>query len=106
MEKRNFPSKVIITAGMPNGNKPLHIGHISVFIWSDFYARYMRDRIGSENVIYICGTDGFGSSTEEKYRKLKAEGGTDLTLTEYITNFNKIQKETLKKYVLLVCNLL
>lgn len=98
MEKRNFPSKVIITAGMPNGNKPLHIGHISVFIWSDFYARYMRDRIGSENVIYICGTDGFGSSTEEKYRKLKAEGGTDLTLTEYITNFNKIQKETLKKY--------
>lgn len=98
MKKINLPHKVLITSGMPNGNKPLHIGHICVFIQSDFYARYMRDRIGEENVLYLCGTDGFGSSTEEKYRKLKSKGETDLTLTEYITNFNNIQRQTLKKY--------
>ncbi len=98
MKKIDFPKRVLITSGMPNGNKPLHIGHISNFIISDFYARYMRDRIGEENVLYICGTDGFGSSTEEKYRKLKAEGKTDLTLSEYITNFHNKQKETLKNY--------
>lgn len=98
MKKIDLPRKVIVTSGMPNGNKPLHIGHICIFIQSDFYARYMRDRIGEENVLYLCGTDGFGSSTEEKYRKLKAKGETDLTLTEYITHFNNIQRETLAKY--------
>lgn len=98
MKKINFPKRVLITAGMPNGNKPLHIGHISNFIISDFYARYMRDRIGGDNVLYLCGTDGFGSSTEEKYRKLKADGKTDLTLEEYITNFHNKQKETIEKY--------
>ncbi len=98
MKKINFPKRVLITAGMPNGNKPLHIGHISNFIIADFYARYMRDRIGEENVLFVCGTDGFGSSTEEKYRKLKKEGKTDLTLEEYITNFHNIQKQAIKNY--------
>ena len=98
MKTINFPKRVVVTAGMPNGNKPLHIGHISNFIISDFYARYMRDRIGDKNVLYLCGTDGFGSSTEEKYRKLKQKGETDLTLEEYITKFHNIQKETAKKY--------
>ena len=98
MKTINFPKRVFVSAGMPNGNKPLHIGHISNFIISDFYARYMRDRIGEKNVLYLCGTDGFGSSTEEKYRKLKQNGETDLTLEEYITKFHNIQKETAQKY--------
>lgn len=98
MKTPNFPKRVVVTAGMPNGNKPLHIGHILNFITSDFYARYMRDRIGEQNVLYVSGTDAFGSSTEEKYRKLKEEGKTELTLEQYITNFHNIQKQTLKDY--------
>lgn len=88
----------MITSGMPNGNKPLHIGHICNFIYSDFYARYMRDRIGADNVLYLCGTDGFGSSTEEKYRKQVEKGEVNLSLTEYITNYHNIQKNTLDAY--------
>ena len=93
-----LPKKVVITAGMPNGNKPLHIGHISLFIWADFYARFMRDRIGKENVLFFSGTDGFGSSTDEKYRKLKEAGEINSTLPEYVEHFHNLQKETLKHY--------
>ena len=98
MKERNFPKRVVVTAGMPYGNKPLHLGHISQFILSDFYARYMRDRIGSENVIYVCGTDGFGSVSAEKHRKLSEQGEINISLAEYVENFNKIQKEGIKKY--------
>lgn len=48
-----FPERVVITAGMPYGNKELHLGHIGgVFVHADTFARFMRDRIGKENVIF------------------------------------------------------
>ncbi|MBR4270314.1 MAG: class I tRNA ligase family protein [Clostridia bacterium] len=99
MKRIDLPKKVLITGGMPNGNKDLHLGHISCFIFGDFYARYMRDRIGEENVIYICGTDGYGSSTDEKYRRLKEAGKISETLPEYVTRFNKEQKYTIDSYL-------
>lgn len=95
----NLKDRMVITGGMPNGNKPLHIGHIgAVFVWADVYARFIRQILGNENVIFISGTDGFGSSTEEKYRKLKESGEIDISLEKYIEHFHNIQKETLKKY--------
>lgn len=99
-KKPEMPKRVMLTNGMPNGNKPMHIGHIAIFVWTDTYARFCRDMIGYDNVLFVCGTDGFGSSTEEKYRKLKAEKKVDISLTEYITNFNNLQKQQLKKYEL------
>ncbi|MDR3263184.1 MAG: class I tRNA ligase family protein [Clostridiales bacterium] len=94
-----FPERIVITAGMPNGNKPLHIGHIgAIFLWADAYARYMRDNIGSENVIFVSGTDGFGSVAEEKYRKLKEAGEYSGTLSDYIGGYHETQKKTLQKY--------
>jgi methionyl-tRNA synthetase len=84
---------------MPNGNKPLHIGHIgAIFLWADAYARYMRDNIGKENVIFVSGTDGFGSVAEEKYRKLKESGEYTGTLPEYVEGYHNIQKATLERY--------
>ena len=42
-----WPRRAIVTAGMPYGNKNLHFGHVGgVFIPADFYARFLRDRIG------------------------------------------------------------
>ena len=66
-----FPKRAIITGGMPYGNKKLHFGHIGgVFVFADCYARFLRDRIGSENVIFVSGTDCYGSPIAESYRKL------------------------------------
>ena len=56
-----WPTRAIVTSGMPYGNKSLHCGHITLFIHSDFFARFLRDRIGEKNVIYVSGTDCYGS---------------------------------------------
>ena len=53
-ERPQFPERAIITAGMPYGNKELHLGHIGgVFVHADAFARFLRDRIGKDNVIFV-----------------------------------------------------
>ena len=65
-----FPKRAVITAGMPYGNKDLHFGHIGgVFVHADTYARFLRDRIGKDNVIFVSGTDCYGSPILEYYRQ-------------------------------------
>jgi methionyl-tRNA synthetase len=58
----------------------------------------MRDNIGDKNVIFVSGTDGFGSVAEEKYRKLKENGEYTGSLSDYVKGYHEIQKATLKKY--------
>ena len=56
-ERPIFPKKAVVTAGMPYGNKNLHFGHVGgMFIHADIFARFLRDRIGKENVIFVSGT--------------------------------------------------
>ncbi|MBQ9620665.1 MAG: class I tRNA ligase family protein, partial [Atopobiaceae bacterium] len=58
MARPSFPARAVITGGMPYGNKSLHFGHIGgVFVPADFFARFLRDRIGRENVLFVSGTD-------------------------------------------------
>ena len=48
-----FPKRAVVTGGMPYGNKTLHFGHVGgVFVFADVYARFLRDRIGKDNLIY------------------------------------------------------
>ena len=97
-EKPVFPKRCIITAGMPYGNKELHFGHVGgMFVHADIFARFMRDRIGKENVIFVSGTDCYGSPALESYRKLK-EAGYEKSIQEYVNSNHEKQKETLKKY--------
>ena len=57
-ERVEWPARAVVTAGMPYGNKPLHFGHIGgVFVPADAFARFLRDRIGAENVRFVSGTD-------------------------------------------------
>ncbi|MDR1358542.1 MAG: class I tRNA ligase family protein, partial [Coriobacteriales bacterium] len=70
-----FPKRAVVTVGMPYANKGLHFGHIGgVFIPADCYARVLRDRIGPENVLFVSGTDCYGSPIDEGYRKLVEDG--------------------------------
>ncbi len=96
-----FPKRAVITAGMPYGNKELHFGHIGgVFVHADTFARFLRDRIGEENVIFVSGTDCYGSPILESYRKLKEEKGADYseTIKDYVRKNHNHQKETLAAY--------
>lgn len=94
-----FPKRAVVTAGMPYGNKELHFGHIGgVFIHADVFARFLRDRIGKENVIFISGTDCYGSPISESYRKSQVNTDHPETLEEYVKKNHERQKEALDRY--------
>lgn len=98
-ERPTFPKRAVVTAGMPYGNKELHFGHIGgVFVHADTYARFLRDRIGEENVIFVSGTDCYGSPILESYRKLTAEDKFQGTMEEYVELNHQKQKEALDRY--------
>lgn len=97
-ERPEFPKKAVVTAGMPYGNKNLHFGHVGgMFVHADIFARFLRDRIGKENVIFVSGTDCYGSPILESYRKLK-EDGYEKTMEDYVTANHLSQKKTLEDY--------
>lgn len=94
-----FPKRAVITGGMPYGNKKLHFGHVGgVFVFADVYARFLRDRIGAENVIFVSGTDCYGSPIAESYRKLTEEQGYKGTIKDFVAENHEAQKKTLDDY--------
>lgn len=98
MERPKFPKRAVVTGGMPYGNKKLHFGHVGgVFVQADAAARFLRDRIGEENVIFVSGTDCYGSPIVESYRKLCEEGYKG-TIEDFVRENHESQKKTLEKY--------
>ncbi len=99
VRRPEFPKRVVITGGMPYGNKALHFGHIGgVFVHADTFARFMKDRIGPENVIFVSGTDCYGSPIITSHKKYCEENNVNITLDEYVDNFHKLQSQTMKDY--------
>lgn len=98
-ERPEFPKRAVITGGMPYGNKTLHFGHIGgVFVFADVYARFLRDRIGKDNVIFVSGTDCYGSPIAESYRKLVESGEFEGTIKDFVERNHLKQKKTLEDY--------
>ncbi len=84
-DRPSWPKRAVVTAGMPYGNKGLHFGHVGgVFVPADFYARFLRDRLGRENVIFVSGTDCFGSPIMEGYRKASEQGNCEGDISCYV----------------------
>lgn len=95
----HFPLRAVVTAGMPYGNKDLHFGHIGgVFVPADFFARFLRDRIGAENVLFVSGTDCYGSPIMEGYRKLTESGKFTGSISDYVRVHHDHQKAALDAY--------
>ena len=96
-----FPRRAVVTAGMPYGNKDLHFGHVGgVFVHADTLARFLRDRIGAENVIFVSGTDCFGSAIVANYEKSVADGAFSGDITAFVTHNHLRQKATLDAYAI------
>lgn len=84
---------------MPYGNKALHFGHVGgVFVPADCFSRFLKDRIGYDNVRFISGTDCFGSPIDEGYRKLVESGEFEGSINDYVQKNHEAQLSTLKKY--------
>lgn len=94
-----FPKRAVVTGGMPYGNKELHFGHVGgMLVFADTYARFLRDRIGKENVIFVSGTDCYGSPIAESWRVKSNNGEFDGSLIDFVQRNHDKQKETLKAY--------
>ena len=87
------PKRAVVTAGMPYANGPLHVGHLAgAQLPADIYARWLGLLIGRENVLFVCGTDDHGSTSE--LAALKA--GTPIR--EFIADIHAQQAATLTRY--------
>ncbi len=91
-----FPKRAVVTGGMPYGNKLLHFAHFGGYmVHADTFARFLRDRIGAENVIFVSGTDCYGSPALESFRKLKAEGKIAFdSVEEFVKSNYEKQRQT------------
>ena len=99
MDRPSFPKRAIITSGMPYGNKELHFGHIGgLYVHADVFARFLRDRIGKENVIFQSGTDCYGSPILEGYRKLVEAGKFTGSMNDFVKSNHEKQVQTFKDY--------
>jgi methionyl-tRNA synthetase len=86
---------------MPYGNKSLHFGHIGgVFVPADCYARFLRMRIpdGYHNVVFVSGTDCYGSPIAEAYRKLSESGRFQGSEADYVRANHRDQAAALRAY--------
>jgi methionyl-tRNA synthetase len=84
---------------MPYGNKELHFGHIGgIFVHADIFARFLRDRIGQDNVIFVSGTDCYGSPIFEHHRRMVEDDGHEGSLLEFVKHNHDKQVETLASY--------
>jgi len=93
-----FPKRAVITGGMPYGDKGLHFGHLGgPFIPADIYARFLRDRIGKDNVIYVSGTDCYGAGIEVKYQNTVSDGFTG-TIQDFVNGNHLAQKASFEAY--------
>src|ERR1700756_490033 len=87
------PKKAVVTAGMPYANGPLHIGHLAgAHVPADVYARWMRMLIGGDNVLFVCGTDDHGSTSE------LAAIQAGKTVREFIDEIHAKQRITMNRY--------
>ncbi len=94
-----FPKRAVITGGMPYGNKDLHFGHIGgVFVQADCFARFLRDRIGQDHVIFVSGTDCYGSPIVEYHRRAVEKGEFMGSLEDFVAYNHQRQKEALAAY--------
>ncbi len=120
-----WPRRAVVTAGMPSGNTGLHFGHVGgvfvpadfyarflpdrlgrenviflggVFVPADFYARFLRDRLGRENVIFVSGTDCYGSPIMEGYRKRREADGYAKHISDYVRENHDSQESDLASF--------
>ena len=87
------PKKVVVTAGMPYANGPLHLGHLAgAHISADICARYNKMLMSNDNVSFVCGTDDHGSTSEVAAVK------AGKPILDFIHDIHTIQKNTLSNY--------
>jgi methionyl-tRNA synthetase len=87
------PKRAVVTAGMPYANGPLHLGHLAgALLPPDIHARWLGMLIGRQNVLFVCGNDDHGSTSELAAMK------QGKPVREFIDELHTHQAATLARY--------
>ena len=93
LERIHRPTRAVVTGGMPYANGPLHLGHLAgAHLPPDIHARWLGLLIGRQNVLFVCGTDDHGSTSEAA--ALRA----GKPIREFIGEIHTQQQQTLQRY--------
>ncbi|KAG7193189.1 methionine--tRNA ligase mes1 [Scheffersomyces spartinae] len=77
---------ILITSALPYVNNVPHLGNVVGSVLSaDIYSRYAKNR--NYNVLFVCGTDEYGTATETKALEEK------VTPRQLCDKYNKIHKD-------------
>jgi methionyl-tRNA synthetase len=80
----------LVTSALPYANGPIHIGHVAgAYLPADIFVRYLR--LTGRDVLYICGTDEYGTAITETARKL------GVTPLEVANKYHKIIRDGFEK---------
>jgi len=84
--KRGDLLKVLVTSALPYVNNVPHLGNLIPVLSADVFARFKR--LKEEDIIYICGTDEHGTTTETVAMR------EDMTPQEVCDKYFKIHKDS------------
>lgn len=84
--------RILVTAGLPYANGPIHIGHLVEYIQTDIYVRFLK--LIGEDAVYICADDTHGTPVEIKAAEMKMKP------EELIAKFHKEHYEDFKKFLI------
>ena len=91
VKDKKMNKKYLITSALPYINGLPHLGHmVGCLLPSDVYARYLRQK--GNDVLYICGTDEHGTTSEVGALK---EG---MPVQEYCDKYHKQHADIYKKF--------
>ena len=81
-------NKTIITSALPYVNNVPHLGNIIGCVLSaDVYSRFRKMKDGDENILFVCGTDEYGTTTEVKAKQ------ENITCQELCDKYNRLHKQ-------------
>lgn len=87
------PTRALVTSGMPYANGPVHVGHVAgALLPADITARWLGLLIGRERVLFVCGSDDHGSTSE--VAALKA----GVPVAQLVETVREQQKQTIAGY--------
>lgn len=76
--------KKLITSALPYVNNVPHLGNLIQVLSADVFARYSR--LKGDEVLYVCGTDEYGTATETKAQE---EGISPMELCNHYHTLHK-----------------
>ena len=81
---------MIVTAGLPYSNGPIHLGHLVEYIQADIWSRFQKMK--GHECLYICGNDAHGTPIMLKARD------ENITAEELIAKYHKEHHQDFKDF--------